>query len=110
MFHENGNEAEKLKKRRLELLETVASNYKGQPGKKKRKENTSILINNHSTHFPFKCHHPTTPPGGLTGQIFAVGALWVILHTVSFNAISNAWQLQLINSDVKGSASSRKLS
>ena len=21
----------------------------------------------------FHCHHPTTPPGGLTGRIFAVG-------------------------------------
>ena len=28
-------------------------------------------------HFPFKLHHPTTPPGGLTGRIFAVGAPWV---------------------------------
>ena len=30
-------------------------------------------------HYPFKCHHPTTPPGGLTGRIFAVGAPWIQL-------------------------------
>ena len=28
--------------------------------------------------FPFKYHHPTTPPGGLTGRNFAVGAPWLI--------------------------------
>ena len=28
-------------------------------------------------HFPFDNHHPTTPPGGLTGRNFAVGAPWV---------------------------------
>ena len=36
-------EAENLKKRRLESLDTVASDYKGRPGKKKRKENTSNI-------------------------------------------------------------------
>ena len=29
-----------------------------------------------TTRSPFKCHHPTTLPGGLTGRIFAVGAPW----------------------------------
>ena len=30
-------------------------------------------------HFPFEYHHPTTPPGGLTGRNFAVGAPWISL-------------------------------
>ena len=34
-------------------------------------------------HFPFKFYHLTTPPGGLTGRNFAVGAPWARLESLN---------------------------